>query len=637
MLSTFGVCSLCLAAVASVAFETGTKDPYPRMSGPFHSLVTEGKPVASVVVDPDASEVEQFAAEELAGYVGRISGATLPVGIAPAPGRYAILLGAAAREQLAETVDFDALGPDGFALRSSPDGLAIAGGSDLGTLYGVYHLLEKYLGVRWFMPGDLGTVTPNSPNVAVGTIDELQRPDFRVRWIESGDWALHNRMNVQVKVNDKPVGINWKYGYHSILHIVPPDEYFEEHPEYFALIKGQRRQPKPTSGFQVCTSNPELIEVVAERVCRILDEDPDIDIISVCPMDGGGFCECEACRALDEDRPEEEAWHARYSNRLAVFNNAVARLVAERYPDKLIKVGAYAMYVRVPTDPNYRPEPNLAIQACHTYACNNHRIAPPTCARNQEYFTKELERWASITDHLFIYEYYNKGAWGGLPYPQIHVIREDIPYFKSLGVEGFYTQAAGKRFPVLGLNHYISAKLTWDSELDVRRLLEDFYARFYQEAAEPMGRYWDRLERAFAANPECLSPYGYKWVSLAATDFFTVGVLADCEAAIAEAERLAETEAVKQRVHLCRVTLDFTRKVMDYLKAVRAPFEGIDVHDEEAVKAAHARAIEVGDPLSEELVAYCKANDVPVFDRLVRAHKTLRFVMPRPDEERLLR
>ena len=54
------------------------------------------------------------------------------------------------------------------------------------------------------------------------------------------------------------------------------------------------------------------------------------------------------------------------------------------------------------------------------------------------------------------------------------------------------------------------------------------------------------------------------------------------------------------------------------------------------MRAAHARAIEIGDPLSERLVEYCRANDIPVFDRLVRAHKTLRFVTPRPAEEHLL-
>ena len=93
-----------------------------------------------------------------------------------------------------------------------------------------------------------------------------------------------------------------------------------------------------------------------------LDRDPSIDIISLAPNDGGGFCMCETCASLDKDRD----WWATYSDRLAPFNNAVAKIVGKTYPDVLIKVGAYALYVRYPADPDYVPEPNLAYQTCHT-------------------------------------------------------------------------------------------------------------------------------------------------------------------------------------------------------------------------------------------------------------------------------
>ena len=182
-------------------------------------------------------------------------------------------------------------------------------------------------------------------------------------------------MNAAVSVKDKPVGPQWKWSYHTHFLLVPPEKYYEAHPEWFALVNGRRRQPESMhqQSRQLCTSNPELIEEMAANVIAFFDANPEIDILSLSPQDGGGFCECDACRALDETRPEDEAWHARYSSRLAVFNNEVARRVAKAYPDKLIKVGAYAMYCRVPLDPAYRPEPNLAIQICHTYSCNNHR------------------------------------------------------------------------------------------------------------------------------------------------------------------------------------------------------------------------------------------------------------------------
>jgi hypothetical protein len=633
MISLWVAATVCLTAPLADPPKLGTKKPYPPMQPPFHDLVRDGEAVSCIVLQPGCTEVETFAAEELTRYLEQISGAQVAAGTEPEPDRFPIYLGAAGKEVVAH-VDSAELGTQGFVIRSSPAGLVIAGGSDLGTLYGVYQFLEKYLGVRWFMPGEIGTVVPESRSVAIGTIEDSDRPDFRVRWVESGEWALHNKTNVSVEVREEPVGVKWLWGFHSHLRLVPPDEHFDEHPEYFALIKGRRRRPAARlHSYQLCTTNPEVINLLAENVCRRFEQDPDLDIISVTPMDGGGFCTCAECLALDEDRPEEQRWHAQYSSRLAVFNNAVARLVAERHPDRLLKVGAYAMYMRAPLDPDYRPEPNLVVEACHTYACNNHRIGMPTCERNWNYYTRDLERWAEIAEHLFIYEYYNKGAWGGLPYPQIHVIKWDIPYFRDLGVEGFYTQAAGRRFPVVGLNHYIATKLTWDADLDVRELLEDFYGKFYQEAGEPMGRYWDRLEQAFEDSPEHISPFGYKWTTLAAPHFFTPEVLADLAEAIGEAERLAQSEVVKQRVHLCRVTLDFTTMVMDYLKAIQRPFVGVDRDDEAAVQAAHREAIRIGEPMSNRIVEFCERNGVPVYDRLVKAHNTLRLITPAPEDE----
>ena len=625
------------AALAAPQPRIGAEPPYPEMQPPMLALAEDGQARACIVVADGGGEVERFAADELARYLQQITGAEFTIGAAPAEGMYPISLGEAARNALAD-VDFDALHEDGFVVRSSPDGLLIAGKRPLGTLYGVYHLLEKCFGVRWFMPGELGTVVPSTPDLAIGALDETQEPDFRVRWIEDGDWALCNRMNVAVEVNEKPVGVNWLWSFHTHFKLMPPEDYFDEHPEYFALIDGVRRRPKArTQAQQLCTSNPEVIEAMAAAVCRTLEADPDIDIIALAPQDGGGFCTCPECQALDEERPEDEAWHATYSNRLAQFNNAVARIVGREHPDRLIKVGAYALYMRVPLDPDYRPEPNLVIQACHTYSCNNHPIGDATCERNREMFTKELEHWAELTDHLFIYEYYNKGAWGGLPYPQIHVIKWDIPYFKDLGVEGFYTQAAGRRFPVVGLNHYIASKLLWDADLDVDLLMADFYERFYEEAAEPMGRYWERLEAAFEENPNHMAPFGLDWTTLAAPKFFTPEVLADLDAAVTEAEALAQSEAVRERVHQCRMTVEFTTMTMDYLTRMQAEFRGIDRADGQAVQAAYERAVAVGEPLSEAIVAYCRANDLGVFDRLVRAHTNRRFIMPKPEDETLLR
>ena len=628
----------CLA-LAVIACESlaGGKDPYPPPIPPLYTLAEDGKPRCAVVLPEAPSPIESHAASELVGYVQKITGVKLTVAGRADGAVRPIYLGRAARNRLGPQ-DWQRLGSDGFVLKSNRDGIFICGAKDLGTLYGTYEFLEKHLGVRWFMPGELGEVVPKTPALRVGTFSDVSVPSFRVRWIESGEWALRNKMNVRVSVSDKEVGIKWRWGFHTFFLLIPPDKYYDDHPEWFSMIGGKRRRPKPKQhGRQLCTSNPQLIEEVAKNIIKLFDADPTLDIIALAPQDGGGFCECKRCRALDEKRPPDQAWHARYSRRLAVFNNAVAKRVAKKHPDKLIKVGAYAMYMRVPLDADYRPEANLAVQACHTYSCNNHRIAAPTCERNRKLFGEELERWAKLTKHLFIYEYYNKGAWGGLPYHQVHVIRQDMPYYHKLGAEGFYTQPAGRRWPAVGLNHYIAAKLAWDVELDVDRLLEDFYTKFYGEAAGPMRTYWQTLERAFVDADQCLSCFGLKWVTLVATDFFRPEVLAAMDKAVKQAEQAARTRPVRKRVRMARTMVDFTKKVVAYLQTIRAPFTNVDLKDAKAVRAAHQRAIELGEPLSAELKAFCKKNRLGVYDRLVAVHHSLRFIIGAPDKKALLR
>ncbi len=606
---------------------TGRINPYPNPYPPFYTLVENAKPSCVIVTEPDASGIEIYAAKELVEYVRKITGVELKLANRPDENLRPIYLGRTAKKRLRQ-VEWEKLGADGFVLRSTPEAILIAGNEDLGTLYGTYHFIEKHLGVRWFMPADIGEVVPESKILQVGTFNEVEVPCFGVRWIDSGQWALRQKMNVKVSVGGKPVGINWQWGFHTFFKLIRPEKYFDDHPEWFALINGKRIKPEPNQqGRQLCTSNPEVIEEVAKNIIRIFDEDPSIDIFALSPQDGGGFCECGRCRALDEKRTPEQSWHAKYSNRLAVFNNEVARRVAKKYPDKLIKVGAYAMYLRVPLNPGYKPEPNLAIQVCHTYSCNNHRVALPTCERNRKMFTEELEHWARLTKHLFIYEYYQKYAWGGFPYCQIHVIREDIPYYHNLGVEGFYTQEARGGWPACGLNHYIAAKLAWNVELDVDRLLEDFYEKFYAESAQPMRRYYEHLERAFVEAEVCLSPFGLESATIAALDFFGPEVITALDNAVSEAEQIAKSDIVRRRIQLVRVGVDYTKKFLNYMNVITTPFKGIDLQDAEAVAAAHKKAVASGEPLSVELKKFCKENNIRSRDDIVEAHKWLNLVI----------
>ncbi len=547
---------------------------YEPMAKPFVTIAAGGQPQAQIVIPAEPEGLEQFAATELQRYLKQMSGAELPI---VADGQdlahpFSFYIGET-EKNLSRAIDIseETMGRDGFALHSVPDGICIFGPDKLSPVFGVYEILERWFDVRWFMPisddvpADLAEHVPTRDTLQMGQVDLVVKPDFRVRWVGNGAWPLAHRMNAFVKADGEDVGINWKWHFHTFRTLIPPDKYYEDHPEWFALVDGERKITDSKShGNQLCTSTPELVAEVAKNMIAVLDADPSIEIIALSPNDGGGFCECESCTALDE--PERD-WFAKYSRRLAIFNNQVAKIVGEKHPDTLIKVGAYAMYARPPLDEDFRPEPNLLYQLCHIYFCHNHPLGSEACVAGETYdpshnfqpnqeYAKILEQWRELSPHLFMYEYYTLGgiAKGNLPWPLVHTMRTDIPYYRDHGIEGFYTQLSGNLYHRYGLNYYIAAKLCWDPDLDPDALLEDYFSKFYGIASRPMRRYFDTLEQAMIDWNGC-SSYGLKGTAHVemALKVYTPEVMARLQAALAEAEGTSNTDRIAgQRVMLAR-------------------------------------------------------------------------------------
>jgi len=516
--------------------------------GPRHVLVADAGARATIVLPEKPDELETYAANELAKYAKQITGVSLPIVREPEPPTgYAIRLG---RTQEAASAGFTLteakLGRDGYAARADEHGLVVVGRCPLGTLFGTYDLIEREFGVRWCEPDELGEVAPDADTLSVGTFRREFKPSFHYRWVHSNDWSLKQRMNVQVKVDGKPVGVNWKWHFHTFAILIPPEKYYDDHPEWFPLVgaKRQKSTREHSHSTQLCTTNPEVVDKLTEGLLETLDADPTIEIITLSPNDGGGFCECPRCTALDEPH---RGWFARYSKRLSALNQEIARRVAERYPKVEIKVGAYAMYALPPEIEGYRPAENLIVQLCHIYFCHNHPITSGKCeagalgaglptspsgVRGQETlaqraceagktyqpsdnflpnqdFRELAETWSKLTDRLFIYEYYALGGWSRneMLWPMVHTMRRDIPWYRDLGAKGFYTQTGPwQRAP---LNYYVAAKLAWNADLDVDWLIDDFCRKFFEDAAEPMRAYLQEMEDAMVRSDQCIS-YGLR-------------------------------------------------------------------------------------------------------------------------------
>ncbi len=176
---------------------------------------------------------------------------------------------------------------------------------------------------------------------------------------------------------------------------------------------------------------------------------------------------------------------------------------------------------------------------------------------NQE-FAKVVKQWVSLGD-VMIYEYYTLGAWGATKtlWPMVHNMRHDIPWYRDLGVKGFYTQCVQARWYRCPLNHYIAAKLVWNADLDVDWLIDDFCEKFFNEAAEPMKRYLLGIEEVFADSGQCISSYLPAGTpEVLKSKLFNNATCDRLRGDLSEAARQAKTDTIRARIAAIRRGLE---------------------------------------------------------------------------------
>jgi hypothetical protein len=511
------------------------------------TLVRDGQPLCAIRLPANPTSGETLAGQELQTYLRKMSGAQVPIGAQPAEVTVSILN--------ASRVDTATPPPPrnhSFRIIVRPGEMLLLGRDDEGTEYAVYEVLER-LGCRWFMPGEIGEVVPTRATVSLPETDVSQSPDFESRQIwyawgaqspEEGqrfaDWLRRNKAGVL------PVS----HG-HNFSGTIPPETYFATHPEYYSLLKGTR-VPK-----QLCTSNPDVVRIAIEVATKYFDHNPNAIAYSLCPDDNSDFCECEKCRALDSGKPDRYLkGKPDVTDRLMVFWNAVAEGVRQKHPDKYLTMYAYSNHTSPPSREKVHPGV-LPVITTMNFCCL-HSIDNVNCASRQD-LRRLIRDWGKAAGKVYLYEYDPVVGWREVPCPLYGARAREMPIYKQLGVRGFSFEGH-KSWASNMPNYYVAAKMMWDSSLKLEHLMKDFTDKFFGAAGPPMLRYYTIREQALANTP--IHPPGATCAVI--PDIFTPEVLRDAEAALAEAERLADTDMARERLRVIRMTFDYLKSFAAY-------------------------------------------------------------------------
>lgn len=500
------------------------------------TLVQDGQATAAIVTADNPTPTTQYAAEELARHIEKATGVALE--ILP---ESAIPDGLHTRVYLGDTVtgqhygiDTEHLSREACILRSVGNDLFIAGhdaggdplsthNPDAGTLFGVYEVLERYLGVRWLWPEDLGTYIPATDTVQFWAVNETNAPALNFRGLYLSH--IHSVINGQpITEEDSRLGFSPEgaKAYGQALQVLlrrhrmggldakPPSghlfygwwkKYGQEHPEWFALRKdGTRGHPEPDyDNTPMCVSNEELQDFV-------ISQWDGESVLLLGPVDRPGRCTCVNCRAWDGPQPANPPWFAAY---VYGADPRTEGLFGGATSDR------YARFWKVMQEKAAKRNPQAQVSASFIY--ENELPAPVTGIKLGKNIYGEFVQWQD--PHLRYFPMpdeaveWLKEQWLGWRETGIRMAYRPnylhdgyvMPHFETKqegeffkfavehGMEGAHFDSLTGQWAAQGPRLYMHLRLMAKPDLTLDAIRQEYLSAF-GPAAPTMGRYFDYWE-----------------------------------------------------------------------------------------------------------------------------------------------
>lgn len=467
--------------------------------GPVLTLAQGGTTAYTIVIPASPTTQDRKAAEDLGLWLGQICGARFATQDDSQPPRDAEISVGRTNRLPAAMLGLD-LGTEGYAVGVTGRRLLLAGGTRRGAINAVYAFLEEDLGCRWY--DRWSSRLPEGRTLQVAPVPRSFVPPLFIRdpyYFDAFDatWSLRNRTNSPEARVPREWGGHVDYDglfVHTYNTLVPPGQYWEQHPEYFMQAPDGRRTQQ-----QVCQTHPEVRRIATASLLAILERHPDTQIVEVSPNDGGQHCCCPACQAIDDANGSP-------SGSLLDFVNHIAAAVEKVRPDVLVSTLAYLDTVDPPK--LVRPRPNVVVRLCndlHSWRYPFTCFTDDTGPESQRY-RQAIVGWAAIGARLTIWDYFVNFSHYLAPMPNVDVLQPSLDFYLAHNVKGVMMQAA---YQSLGgefapLRSWVMAKLLWEPALAVSELVDDFICGYYGPAAAQVKAYWDLCYATKARHPDSM-------------------------------------------------------------------------------------------------------------------------------------
>lgn len=506
---------------------------------PVITLCRNGKAAFEIVRPKNAAAMP--AAIELADKLHKITGLEVNLVAAASGQNPAFYLGKCPEADKLGLIP-EKLDRDGYYIKTSGNNIFIVGcdsnalgDPQMATLFGVYDFLERFGGVRYYFPGDIGTVVPQKRDWMLPEIDMTERPDNPYRHAycvpvkELGDPKMFTYPGITQKQLLIQAASIWRDSTfkipncHGLTTLELPQRFAKSHPEYFALTEAGTRADgslTKTSYHQygyLCFSSEELKNEIYLDCKACLTGEPASSrgisrwarmfhspFVNVMPNDGMWWCQCPKCKAVERQGKQAKSdhiWH---------FKTDIARKLKENKIPGYVTCMAYA---------EYKPIPN----------CDIPDNVIVMLALTGPWAESDAER-RTASDRLLLDWNKKLGARSYLwTYPtklcaEVPLIPNFSPravgsFFKRQAphIFGAFLEAESDRWIFSFLNCYIFSKIMWNVNTDTESLIDEHCRLMYGKAAPQMQEFYATLERLWMTGivreqvempwgPVCLMP-----------------------------------------------------------------------------------------------------------------------------------
>ncbi|MBR0189499.1 MAG: DUF4838 domain-containing protein [Clostridia bacterium] len=469
-----------------------------------------------IVVEESRSETIDLAVNEFNYFFKLSTGVTLPVvydeGIVLTDSATYVSIGRnKIQEQSGVVCNEQEVKADGYVVQTVGKSIVVLGGSDTGSLYGVYDVLHylidyEYCGI------DNYYIRKNVSNIFLPDMRIKEIPSFAVRTSGYSHIEQSTETGRRLRFDDKQIAmaVNGGLGHNSFNYLpvntyLNPDDADKYHPKWY--MSGDN----PAQLCYTAHGDEAEMETMLDTCLNALKgalQNSDKNAVNFAIQDDPSWCTCAACTAEKNKYGTDAGAFIKFVNKLADKTYAWFETEEGRPYKRELKFYFIAYLALelppvtydanlskyVPIDDSVVLNDNVVVRLCITKMNYTQSISS---YRGNETAKRCIDGWASVAknNNFSSYMYCANYRDYLMPLDTFNAMQELYTYYYDAGAFRMYNLGtSGEYVMPTGFNNlkvYLTSKLYWNVASDVEKLYDTYFTVTYRDGAAEMRKIFD--------------------------------------------------------------------------------------------------------------------------------------------------